>query len=362
MGGDKMGSKSPEVEKLKEITKQIFMRCKVVSSQESMNLFGVDTGLAEMKKLLDLEMNNSNDDVVHFVGIVGMCGIGKTTLAEAVYDNILYQFWENSCFLRIGKKDPVFLQRQLLSTLLGEKFIEIYNEKEGAELIKSRLSVRKVLIVLDGIENKTQLENLAGSFDWFGPKSRIIITTRNKGLFRQSNYRNKIKEYNVELLSNENASFLFCKYALGDGDCDEHLKGLCDEIVRNIGGLPLALKEFALFLHGKSKNIWEEQLESLRKARNKRLLNILKLCFDGLEEASQQVFLDLACFFHGSAQDKMVRVLESLDYDEPHTEIQMLSDSFLIEVTQGNIFIPNFIQAPGQQIERNATNRTRVWI
>lgn len=77
---------------------------------------------------------------------------------------------------------------------------------------------------------------------------------------------------------------------------------------------------------------------------------------DGLREESRQVFLDLACFFHGSAQDKVVRILESLDY-EPQTEIQMLSDSFFIEVCQGQIFIPNFIQAMGQQMER-----TRIWI
>ena len=56
------------------------------------------------------------------------------------------------------------------------------NVDEGITMIKARLCFKKVLLVLDDVDNSSQLEALAGDHNWFSPGSRIIITTREKHL------------------------------------------------------------------------------------------------------------------------------------------------------------------------------------
>jgi hypothetical protein len=73
------------------------------------------------------------------------------------------------------------LQEKLLLKMVGYK-IELLGVSEGIEIIKERLQRMKVLLVLDNIDKVEQLKALAGDLAWFGPGSRVIITTRDKHL------------------------------------------------------------------------------------------------------------------------------------------------------------------------------------
>ena len=117
------------------------------------------------------------------IGIWGMGGSGKTTLARVVYE-ILRDHFEGSSFIANAREyskklDLLQLQQLLLADILEERNIEIRSVYHGVDMIKRRLCHKKVLIVLDDVNKLDQLENLAGGHDWFGPGSLIIITTRD---------------------------------------------------------------------------------------------------------------------------------------------------------------------------------------
>ncbi|KAL4633413.1 hypothetical protein ACB092_04G121100 [Castanea dentata] len=121
-------------------------------------------------------------DVI-FVGICGPRRMGKTAIAKAIYNKIFYTF-EGSSFLSDvaqnskQSNDLVCLQEKLLSDILSERDIAIANCTRGMDIIKEKLCFKRVLIVLDDVDDLEQLYALIGNRNWFGVGSKIIITTR----------------------------------------------------------------------------------------------------------------------------------------------------------------------------------------
>ncbi|XP_008459546.2 TMV resistance protein N isoform X1 [Cucumis melo] len=351
-----------EVDSIGKITNQLLDMLlhhqKLVPWDELTKLVDIERQLFKMEKLNDLEPN-----VVRFIGIIGMGGIGKTTIAEVFYDRVARFFGKNRCFLRIYEHTTLLsLQQQLLSQLLQTKDLIINNENEGARMIGSRLKDKRVLIVLDGVKEKTQLEQLVGNPNWFGSGSKIIITTRNRDVLRQPNYKDKMVEYSVEFLDTKSAMTLFCKHAFGCGFPSKNFEDFSKEIVERVEGHPQALIQIGSSLYDKGIEIWKEELKSLEEDYNNRIFKTLKISFDDLGKTSQEVFLDLACFFNEKTKEKVIEILKSFDY-RPHSEIQLLQDRCLIEVRSDNtILMPKCIQTMGQQIEREADKRSRIWL
>jgi ABC-type taurine transport system ATPase subunit len=103
---------------------------------------GIESRVQDVKLLLDIEKNDSTC----MVGIFGTGGIGKTTIAKAIYNSIAYQF-EGSCFLEniketSGQKGLIHLQNKLLSKNLGGSSLMVDNVDQGIALIEKRLSGR----------------------------------------------------------------------------------------------------------------------------------------------------------------------------------------------------------------------------
>ncbi|WMV53184.1 hypothetical protein MTR67_046569 [Solanum verrucosum] len=177
---------------------------------------------------------------VLIVGIWGMPGVGKTTIARAIFDTLSYQF-EAVCFLADIKENKCglhFLQNILLSELLKEKVNYVNNKEDGRSLLARRLRFKKVLVVLDDID---QLDYLAGILGWFGNGSRIIATTRDKHLI------GKNVVYEMTTLNEHDTIQLFEQYAFKEEVSDECFKELTLEVVSRAKGLPLALKVFGSF-------------------------------------------------------------------------------------------------------------------
>ncbi|XP_059446469.1 TMV resistance protein N-like [Corylus avellana] len=155
---------------------------------------GIESRVRDINVLLSIGMNDTR-----MVGIFGVGGIGKTTIAKAIYNLIAYQF-EDSCFLANVRENSkrecglVQLQETLLSEILGDSSFKIPNVDRGINFIKQRLCSKRVLLILDDVDQLIQLETLSGELDWFGLGSRIIITTRDEHLLT----KHKVDLYKID--------------------------------------------------------------------------------------------------------------------------------------------------------------------
>ncbi|XP_050260080.1 TMV resistance protein N-like [Quercus robur] len=309
---------------------------------------GVDSRAAKIEKILCIESND-----IRIVAILGLGGIGKTTIARAVYNKIVDDF-EKGFFLddvkeRSGTIDGrIRLQEILLSQFLSDGNSKVDIISRGTNVIKERLCHKRVLLVLDDVDEGKQIENLLGDCDWLAPGSRILITARDKDVLNTLKPYPKI--YMVDQLDEYEASELFSLYAFQTNEPEEAYLQLSKQFINYADGLPLALKIIGSDLRGKSACEWESALEKYKKIPNKKILEILKISYEGLDPSEKHIFLDIAFFFQGKKKDYVVNILEAC-YLFPNIGIPKLIDKCLITIDWcGYLSMHNLLQKMGEEI------------
>ncbi|XP_042988799.1 disease resistance protein RUN1-like [Carya illinoinensis] len=323
-------------------------------------LVGIDSSVKEMMNLLGIGL-----DDVRFLGIHGMSGIGKTTLARVIYERVSCQFKARS-FITCGREETkngglVDLQKQLLSMITGEE-INVWDDGDGINVIRKRLHKRKVFVILDDVDSEKQLEGLAGSHDWFGIGSRIIITRKDGHLLK----RHVSGIYKVKELNEDEAWQLFSLSAFKKPHPTENYVDMSNYFVNYAQGLPLALKVLGSFLFGRTQSAWRSAWDQLQENPNEEILDVLQIGFDGLEYLQKKLFLDIACFFEGEKLDtKLMDVLESFGY-YPGINLDVLMDKSLITISYGKLSMHDLLRKMGREIVRRECpedrgRRTRLW-
>ncbi|CAH1424775.1 unnamed protein product [Lactuca virosa] len=340
---------------IKQIVAEISQKLHRVTSSENENLIGMGSRLQALR--LELQVGSGG---VRMVGIWGVGGGGKTTLASSIYDEICRQF-DGCCFVQNIREES---SRYGLGKLEGEILSKmgVNNVGGGRCMIKDRLCHKKVLIVLDDVDHLDQLKTLAGSHDWFGEGSLIIITTRDKHLLaaHQVNVM-----HNISLLNSDEAMKLFCKHAPQDNRPVEDYQQLSKEVVSYAGGLPLALTVLGSFLRDKDINEWRSALARLKEIPDSDILEKLKISFDGLKPVEKELFLDIACFFRREDKDKAMRILEACGF-HPVIGVKVLIQKALITISYGLFDMHDLVQEMGHHIVRgehpnNPEKHSRLW-
>ncbi|XP_062170945.1 disease resistance protein RPV1-like [Alnus glutinosa] len=323
----------------------------------SKDFVGGESRVEEVMTLLSKRL-----DDVQFLGIYGMGGIGKTSLSKAIYERISYQF-EASCFMtgirelsRSTTHGLVYLKKELIFEILAEGEMSILNDHRLSKVIKNNLRTKKVFIVLDDVDREEQLEALAGSKGWFGKGSRIIITSRDRHLLN----RYVDDTYEVEVLNNAEALQLFSWKAFKKPHPEENYVKLSKDVVSYAQGLPLALEVFGSYLYGRRIEFWISARDQLKEKPKAKILDKLKISFNGLEEDSEkQLFLDIACFFIGKHRDSIRHYYSDNDMD-------VLVDKSLLTISWQGLWMHDLLRKMGQQIvdcvsAEEPGKRSRVW-
>ncbi|EXB74726.1 TMV resistance protein N [Morus notabilis] len=325
---------------------------------------GLESRLEEATKMLDVKSNG-----IRVLGIHGMGGVGKTTLATALFNKVVGHFEHRSFVSSVreisAQEDGlVSLQNKLIKDLSNGSDVDDVNH--GIASIKRIVNERRVLVVLDDVDNVSQLNAVMAKRKWFYEGSRIIITTRDQEVLQQPLVDMK---YEVRELDTSEALKLFSYHALRKEKPTGMFFKLSEQIVLLTGGLPLALEVFGSMLFDKRRiEEWKDALQKLKQIRPANLQDVLKISYDALDEQEKCIFLDISCQFvtMGMDRDYAVDILKACGFGA-ETAITDLTAKSLIKITEENtLWMHDQVRDMGRQIvwHENPLDpcmRSRLW-
>ncbi|KAI9119699.1 hypothetical protein K1719_009088 [Acacia pycnantha] len=260
------------------------------------------------------------------IGIWGMGGIGKSTIAKTIFTKYSSHY-EGSCFLKtVREKSENGLAE------LHYKFISCLLKEEGPRIdplttfVLSRLSDIKVFVVLDDISTVEQLEYLVGEPFFFGPGSKILITTRDKHVLSKG----------VDVI-----------YKVKELDFHQSL----ELFILNAFNTSLPRMGYEKL----TKRIPHEDVQK-----------VLRLSYDGLNHEEKNILLEIACFLKGMLKERLITLLDSYNFYGA-IGIRTLCDKALIKANDHMpIDFHDLIQEMGWEIVHEESinepgRRSRLW-
>ncbi|XP_048444291.1 disease resistance protein RUN1-like isoform X2 [Pyrus x bretschneideri] len=324
-------------------------------------------GIQSQAKRINLWLQDGSSDVGIFV-VYGMSGIGKTTIAKHVY-NSNFRSFQGSSFIENIKETAdqpnglVQIQMKLLCDILKGREVKIHSVSEGIIKIEGAVSTRRILLVLDDVDQMDQLDAILRMKDQFYPGTKILITTRRERLLRADQVT---EVHRVQTLYYNDSLKLLSWHAFGQDHPIEEYMEHSKQLVRYTGGLPLALKVLGSSLSGQNIGVWESALEKLKVIPDGEIMNKLRISYESLkDDHDRKLFLHIACFLIGRNKSYIVRILDGCDF---YTTIgvENLIDRCLVTLDKhGKVKMHDMIRAMGREIVRQESEkpeeRSRLW-
>ncbi|KAM0005430.1 putative virus X resistance protein-like, coiled-coil [Helianthus debilis subsp. tardiflorus] len=266
-----------------------------------------------IRTICNKDIGKYENGEIRVYGIWGMGGMGKTTLAQLVYNHTsVDQYFDLRCWVYVSEN---FQVNEII-----KKIIESV-DKSGCTLtqldplqasLQSKLREKKFLIVLDDVwaeeKEEGKWKTLSGTLSCGAEGSIVVMTTRSE---RTCRMMAKVGELQHELgcLSEEKSWLLFKKHAFAQGrvgDDERKLEPIGREIVVKCKGLPLAVKTLGSLMWSKSSsNDWQRVKDSnIWNLQENNVLPALKLSYDNLVPHFKRCFSYVSLFPKGHTIEK----------------------------------------------------------
>ncbi|XP_022849958.1 putative late blight resistance protein homolog R1A-10 [Olea europaea var. sylvestris] len=260
-------------------------------------MVGLDDAMAEIMGHLF-----SNSSKLEVVSIVGMGGIGKTTLAHKVYTdkNIEYHF--DICAW--STVSPKYNEREILLGLLDSMKIQIDGRSEKdidqlGGLLYKKLKDRRYIFVMDDVWDIEAWDSVKRYFPDDKNGSRILLTTRLENVANYINSGSRL--HHVHFLNSKESWKLFCQKVFGIGFFPLELEEIGKKIAQNCRGLPLAVAVIGGLLSkaNKTPHYWRQIAENLSSeitSNDEQCSKILSLSYKNLPYHLKGCFLYMGIF------------------------------------------------------------------
>uniref|UniRef100_A0A0D9WPD9 NB-ARC domain-containing protein n=1 Tax=Leersia perrieri TaxID=77586 RepID=A0A0D9WPD9_9ORYZ len=283
---------------------------------EESQLVGLDEPMKKLMEMInrnteDIEANKSGPRVI---SVIGMGGLGKTTLANNVYNSKdLGDQFDSRAWITVSQSfDPKELIKEMINQMFGVETLKtILGQHEGIVLklehltrrLQERLQEKRYFVVLDDVWTIEAWDYIKLSFPNNSKDgSCVVVTTRNQALAKICSPPSLIHQ--VEILEEKDAENLFLRKTnktLLELEKDTHLNKTVEKILKKCGGLPLAILTVGGLLANKDTKEWEDlynqlpselesnpSLEALRK--------VVTLSYNHLPSHLKACFLHLSIF------------------------------------------------------------------
>ncbi|XP_058000238.1 uncharacterized protein LOC110660410 isoform X2 [Hevea brasiliensis] len=255
-------------------------------------------------------MDSLRDPDLNMIGVYGMGGVGKTTLAREVHRRAQYdKLFDVVIFVTVSQSLELRRIQAEVAEVLG---LDLHEEGIllRANRLYERLNKEKILIILDDIWTKLQLEEVGIPFGPDCNGCKILLTSRRRDVCHRMGAQ---KVLELEVLREEESWNLFkITVSVADGQ-EPKLPPLATEIAKKCAGLPLLILKVATDLQMKESYMWDDKLKQLSDLDNEEIQNkvhlVLKLSYDNLPRSELRSFF-LLCGLFGQSNIQIQNLLK----------------------------------------------------
>ena len=289
--------------------------------------------LESRASILNEIMEALRNDDIRMIGVWGMGGVGKTTLANQVAEKAEEdKLFEKVVMAKISQIPNVTNIQEDIAGILGLKFGQEGELARAHRLRQSLNNHKTVLVILDDIWEELRLEKIGIPYGDAHRGCKVLLTSRSRGVLSGQMGTEKI--FHVRHLHEEEAWSLFKETA---GDPVDELKSIAIQVARECAGLPIAIVTVAKALKFQSNYMWSNALLALQRSAAMKIDGVpdkayacLKFSYDYLE-GDEVKLLFLLCGMLGYGDISMDQLLKygiGLDlFEDVFTDVTSLEQT-----------------------------------